>query len=450
MRTGGNKGGRNEPTRTHRETTMSKKITRTKVNRYFENHLTAKNNDYISKHNEKLLKEFYQTIKGNDSVPKTEIDHLTKWKYLLKKYIDSDKEGIQTEKLDELTRVEYSEIIDSIKEDKEKDYADRTIDDYKSSIRMFYNSRYMEFQRPDRVKEILNSDVLKNKREDDKEGKRVKNYLTPQQVRKMSKAAESARDKLLPLYLFDCGARTEEALERTLSDVRKDGKYWEVRFHDCKNGKPDRELPLVHCQEKLRNWIQNHPRRDEPDAPLWVVTTNSGCAQKGSKMSQRNMNDRLKELARRANLDGVDPDTVTVYDMRRSSATFRGTEEGFGIQQMMWWYAWKKPDRAKTYCKDDNDRMKKAIYKRHGIETEEDEKSVSMETKYCPRCEEEQSSDAKFCPTCSLPLDSDTAMKDSALSEAGRTVVEMKLDEKTDDKRIEKLVKEINKERGLS
>ena len=429
---------------------MAKDIARTEVDNYFQNHLTAEERDYVSSHNEELLKEFYQEIKGGrNRTKRREKWYLGKWKQLLKRYIDSEEDGIQTEKLDELTRMDYTQILDNLKEDDEKNYADNTIDDFKSAIRMFYKSRFMKFQQPDRVKEILQAPVLRDQKESEKENERVTNILAPKHVRKLSEAGENPRDSLLPIFLLDCGARTEEVAELTIGDVNKKTTPWEVTFHDAKNGKEDRELPMAHCQEKLRNWIESHPDKENPEASLWVVLTNSGQAVKGTKMSKTNINDRLKALGKKADLDIVeDHDTLTVYDFRHSSATFRGTEKGLGIQQMMWWYAWKKPDRAKTYCKDDNKRMKKAIKERHGFETEESEDTSSLQTNWCSRCEAERSSDATYCPVCSIPLDSEAALKDSALKEAGEKLVEMKMDDKIEtDEQLKEIVKEVQEGR---
>lgn len=53
----------NPPTRIVKQ--MTQDFTRTVLDNYHRKHLTAKNADYISKHNEKLIKDFYTTIKGN-------------------------------------------------------------------------------------------------------------------------------------------------------------------------------------------------------------------------------------------------------------------------------------------------------------------------------------------------------------------------------------------------
>jgi len=78
---------------------MTQDFTRTDLDNYRRKHLKSKNADYISKHNEELIKEFYTTIKGTMD-KQTEQKYLIRWKMLFKRYIDSSKEGIETEKLD--------------------------------------------------------------------------------------------------------------------------------------------------------------------------------------------------------------------------------------------------------------------------------------------------------------------------------------------------------------
>lgn len=112
---------------------MADDISRTEVDNYRKNHLTAEEADYISEHNEELIHEFYKAQQGNeDRSKRREKWYLGKWKMLLKRYISKDQ------KLDELTRTDWSQILDKLKEDEEKDYADSVVDNFKAAIRQFY------------------------------------------------------------------------------------------------------------------------------------------------------------------------------------------------------------------------------------------------------------------------------------------------------------------------
>ncbi|WP_347721000.1 tyrosine-type recombinase/integrase [Candidatus Nanohalovita haloferacivicina] len=326
---------------------------------------------------------------------------------------------------------EFGENIKDVSEPEK--YAEKTMNGFKTAFKMFLKLRHpLKMDRPRRVKRIIQSGILKGNTDADR--KTELHLFSPEQIWKMVEAARNPRDALLPILCLDAGARNKEIRKVKLSDIEKQSETWIVEFIDSKNGKPPRDLPLTHCIEQLRAWLESHPRKDDPDAPLFVTLNDKGDGEKGSELKKENINKILKRLAKRA--DVVDnPETVKVYDFRHSSATFRGTEQDWGVSRMMYWYAWKKPDRAKTYCHEDNKRMTEAILKDKGIKTE-DNSNNSMQMQECPRCEEKRPANAEYCPKCSLPLDSETAMRDADLKKAAKILVDMKLDEKIEDEEL--------------
>lgn len=405
--------------------------------------------DCVSEQNAELLEEFVQELQAREETSASRICwYISKFSTLLKRYINTDKnEDLSTDSLDELTKTDMVKLIGELKNDGKKDYSEKTINGFKTSLKMFYKLRHpLQYQRPDRVKRILQSGVLKS--ESDPERKTKVNLLTPEQVWKMVEEAINPRDKLIPILLLDAGARTKEVRKVKISDIEQHSEYWEVTFMDAKNGKDDRPLQLTHCIQQLRTWLENHPRKGDSEAPLLVNLSNKGDGNRGKELSSKNLNEILKRLARRADLEGIDADTLSVYDFRHSSATFRGTEKNWGIQRMLFWYAWKKPDRAKTYCHENEKRMRKAILADKGITPEEEDGEGTMQMKKCPRCEKERSTGADYCPRCSLPLDTKKAMKDSKLKRAGQFLVEMKLDEEVTDKELKQKVEQVQNHFG--
>jgi hypothetical protein len=191
--------------------------------------------------------------------------------------------------------------------------------------------------------------------------------------------------------------------------------------------------------------LESHPRQGDDDAHLFVQMTNSGGGEVGDPLSNEYLNKILKQLARRAELDGIDPSALTVYDFRHSSATHKGTEKGWGVQQMMWWFAWTQPGRAKTYTEDDNLRMKNSVKAQQGFEVEEEEREDPFTTTNCSRCEETLSEMRNYCPRCSLPLDNETAMKDKELRRAGRVVIEKRLEDDISTEELREMVEDVSK-----
>lgn len=414
-------------------------IPRHKVNDYFKNHIEQ--NEEITDENVELIREFKEAQRGTKGRSnKREKEYLYKWKQLGMRFVNDD--------ISEMDLDDWSRAIDKV----EQVYSDNAVNDHKGAIRQFYKQRYQnQLQPPERVQVILQSKTLESNT--DTEKVREENLFNFEQVMKMSEVATNARDACLPLYLLDAGARTEEVRMVNLGNVEPKSTSYTVTHHDCKNGKDDRDLPLTYCMEKLRIWLEAHPEnRDEnPEEPLWCVVQKQGDGEYGSRVSDNNINNTLKRLGRRAKekypdlFKGYNPSTFTVYDFRRSSATMKGTEEGFGVQQMMWHYAWLDPERARSYLRDDNERMRKASLKQKGVDVEEaDEEEISVRPQECHSCGHDVSPDASYCPACSKPLSTSSAMDKEKLLEAGRLVMEAKLDEKADDEDIEKLVKEVS------
>lgn len=418
---------------------MGQKQTRTELDSYFENHLTAAEAEYISEHNEELLRSFYSSIKGGTRSTATEYDYLCRWKVILSEYLETDQ------KLDELTRQDINKLMDDLRSaDVGIEYSDYTIPDFQSAIRMFYKKRHGTlYDMPERVRHILNCEGLVEKTAKEKEAERDSITMKSDQIVKISEAAENPRDRLIPILLFETGARTSEILSVTLGDINQSTRPWEVTIHDCKNHKDDRTLPLTHSQRYLRELLESHPRKGEDEAPLLTHITDSGPGSKGDPMTSENLNDRVKTLAERAELEEVDSENLIVYDFRHSAATFKGTEKGFGIQQMMWWFAWTDPSRAKTYTKDHNSRMKKSIKSDQGYEIEEEEGKNIFDTTVCASCESTYSQTADYCPQCGLPCDNTTAARENELEQAAKLVTKFKQDYRINKEELEQLVEDV-------
>lgn len=153
---------------------------------------TLQQKDCVSDRNAQLLEEFVQELQARDETSTHRICwYISKFSILLKRYINTDKnKKLSTDSLDKLTKTDLVKVIGELKNDKEKDYADKTINGFKTALKMFYKLRHpLPYQRPDRLKMILQSGVLKG--ETDPDRKTEVNLLTPDQVWKLVEAAKT-------------------------------------------------------------------------------------------------------------------------------------------------------------------------------------------------------------------------------------------------------------------
>ncbi len=91
--------------------------------------------------------------------------------------------------------------------------------------------------------------------------------LTEEEVMKLVEAYNSPRDKAFVISLYESGARIGELVSLRIRDVSFEESYTRLML----NGKTgSRRIIVVASTPYLQTWIQNHPLRKDPEAPLWV------------------------------------------------------------------------------------------------------------------------------------------------------------------------------------
>jgi len=401
-----------------------------------------------------IVEEFYQHIYVDDNVGNERIyKYLTSFKTLFSTPDNklSDK-NIIPEELN-LRKAEKQDLREVVSRIKESSYSDWSKSDFKVLLKKFFNTIWSdEFDRPKRVKKILGADFLKKKT--NIENKREIKALTPSDVKAMAEEATNTRDRLLPIFMFETGARIGEIQGREVKDYECEGikikdvelkqKYADVEVETLKNkNKGSKTLQLVRSVGLLQDWLEDHPRKDDPEAHLFVSL---GRVHTGRKLEQKRISDVLKKLAEKAGVEKP----IRNHVFRHSSATYKGTELGWNAQRLMYWHGSSDPEWAKGYCHQDEDRMKSARLEEEGIEDDETGSDDALELTECPRCSETVDPFASYCPSCSLALDRDAAQKskDAETEVRDEVIDEIKEELGWSDRKLEELIREKTREHG--
>jgi len=166
--------------------------------------------------------------------------------------------------------------------------------------------------------------------------KSVKNAITLKQAKQIIDKEKYVRDKCLFLFLFDSGARIEEALNVRIGDLTKssDHKFYMVHLRGTKTEEADRNISLPLCAKEINKWLREHPTGDKEDYLFPIRYDNSRRIIKG--MSKRVLDYQLKP-----------------HELRHSSATFY--IQKFGAENVGGFYyrfGWKFGSKeANTYIK---------------------------------------------------------------------------------------------------
>ena len=156
-----------------------------------------------------------------------------------------------------------------------------------------------------------------------------------------------------------------------------------------------RKIRLISSVPHLTAWIEHHPFRDEPDAPIWLKI---GATHKDEIICYNNARKIIKTLAEKANIKK----RIYPHLFRHS----RATELAIHLTdaQMDQYFGWTQgSNMPSTYVHLSGNDLEDSILKINGLKKEEREPEIAI--KKCSRCQKTNTPNGKFCIRCGSPLD---------------------------------------------
>lgn len=280
-----------------------------------------------------------------------------------------------------------------------KNYAPWTKADYKTVLKRFYkwllgNDEFY----PDCIK------WLKIKSPSDNQ--LPEGLITEEELLKIVSSATNPRDKAFIFTLYESGGRIGEILPLRIKDIQFGEQITSIMV-DGKTGA--RRIPLVSATKYLATWLNMHPLKDNPDAPLWVKSVNRNKESKGEvqELSHSGIRKMLKTTFAKANVSKK----CNPHQFRHSRATELATK--LTEAQMKELFGWKQDsDMAARYVHLSGRDVDSAILMINGLKPKEDIKESKLKPRACSRCEERNPPNASYCFKCAMPLDVDTVQKE--------------------------------------
>jgi len=170
-------------------------------------------------------------------------------------------------------KVSKKDIEQFIYELERSNYSPWTKHDYKVCLKRFYkwfkgnNEEY-----PDEVKWIKTT--LK-----EKDLLLPEELLSEEEVMSLVNSCDNIRDKAFIITLYESGTRIGELGSLRIRDVEFEENYARIILRG-KTGM--RKIIVIASVPYLQAWIQNHPLKNNLDAPLWV---NIGTLNRNKAMS---------------------------------------------------------------------------------------------------------------------------------------------------------------------
>jgi len=263
---------------------------------------------------------------------------------------------------------------------------------------------FLRFLIPEREKELFTFKMKKPKR-----NLPVDQLITRKDIQSLVEACDTQRDRALIMLLWDSGARLNEIMNLNLNQVEFD-KYGAVIIVDGKTGR--RRLRLTDSVPDLQAWVNMHPMKDEPIAPLFITYNRYGMGSK--RLNFRTVENRLKNLAAKLEMKK----RICPHAIRHARLTdlvkSEGTKKGFSEMELRIIAGWEKNSTMpEIYVHLSGADVEKKVLANAGLldDNEEDIKDRELEAKRCPRCRTLNSYNAKYCMTCSMVLSVEMAME---------------------------------------
>jgi len=243
--------------------------------------------------------------------------------------------------------------------------------------------------------------------------KQPKNYLpveqliTPDDVKKLIGSCRCQRDRALILLLWDSGCRLNEVLSRNINHIQTD-EYGATMIVNGKTGM--RKVRLIDSLPDVRLWLNQHPLKSNPDAPLFVTERRydhkEGKVTEERRIEDRTVQNMLNTVAKLAGLNK----NVHPHALRHGRLTMF-VRQGFMESELRILAGWEKESNMPaTYVHLAGADVDKKLLIKNGLITDDEEIVLkTLKPGKCPRCAADNPVDAKYCSICGLILDKNVA-----------------------------------------
>jgi len=253
-------------------------------------------------------------------------------------------------------------------------------------IKLFF--RYL---RPDDEEKLFEN--IKIKRQ--KHRLPVERLLSRADIEKIVNACDTQRDRALIMLLWDSACRINEILSRCVGNIEFD-RYGAVMVVDGKTGQ--RRLRLTACVGDLQTWINTHPMKDNPDAPLFITYNRYGFGRK--RVHEHTVACRMKVLAGLAKIKKP----VHPHAIRHARLTDLA-KQGFSEMELRIIAGWEAASGMPAiYVHMSGADVERKVLQKAGLCEDEEFKESTLEAIRCPRCKTINAHDSMFCKTCSATL----------------------------------------------
>ena len=264
-----------------------------------------------------------------------------------------------------------------------KGISERTIGDYSYIIKLFYIWHFRTEEIPELVVNIIKPKMrLPNIKSEE--------MLLPSDIKKLVQKADNSRDKAIVQMLFELGGRVGEMHNASIKDFQKKENYGILRL---KGKTGERNMAFSDSLPALEKWINDHPHKDDPNAPLFICL---GPNSYGNRLTVRGFQCTLLRLGKLANIKKK----MNPHHFRHSSMDYLTRQYHFNERDLKFRGGWSKNSKMpQVYLHYEEDEVNERYLEHKGIKTEKTnpKEKVALKPVECPRCGKVNPAGSRYC-----------------------------------------------------
>jgi integrase len=338
--------------------------------------------------------------------------------------------GIE-KRFEDMTRDDVLSYLDSCRKLEDDDPLHKWIGSYNSKrtilFRFFKWLYYSNVASPDKRIEISNSERKPECIQDIPQLKRKEvSCYKPSDLWSQEddllflKWVTNKRDRCYHTMSRDLSARPHEILNLKIKDIVfktvDNGKYQYAEV--LVNGKTgSRHIPLIQSIPYIKDWLSNHPSRNNPKSPLFVSLDSHSMGRRQLtlnglyKVYRDYKEEFFPKLLADLTVSNEDKDKIknllakkfNPYVRRHSALTEKSTKlKSNTLNQHAGWSM--NSNMAQKYIHYFGNESSESLLEAYGIVTKNNVPIDTLNPKMCPNCNEGNTQDAKFCAKCRMVL----------------------------------------------
>jgi integrase/recombinase XerD len=225
----------------------------------------------------------------------------------------------------------------------------------------------------------------------DRETRVKEQLLMSADIDRLIRGAGTRTERLLITLLYETGARCGEIANLRIRDLQFD-EFSAILALTGKSG--TRKRRVYAAVPDLRQHVNDHPLKDNPEAPLFLTHI-------GTRYGYPAIYDMMRKLGQRILKKPIHP-----HQLRHSKATLDSRH--FTDREMMQLYGWKTPLMVGTYSHLSMRDVDEKDLTLHGLKPREETLRPIVNVQPCPVCKEENAPYSVYCGKCGCVLGSGT------------------------------------------